>query len=1117
MKKTFLKNLLRDIKKSLSRYLSIVVIIAVGVAFYVGVRNTSPAMKLSADTYFNTNGFMDFKVISTLGLTGDDLSQIRKIDRVTKAEGYYSTDAVVEKDKRQLVLNIDSQPAENGINSIRIIKGKRAEKYDEAVVEDKFLEENKLKLGDSIVLKTGNDSKMEDILKNTVFKIVGTAESPLYISEQRQTSSVGNGNVKGFIYVLPEVFKSDVYTEIYIRADSTQSKNSLLYNEDYTGYTASIEKALKDIGTSGSEIRYAEVLKTGNEKLNDAKAELEHSKKEAEKKFADGYKKLDEARNKLLNGQRELEKNETAFSQKMKEGTEKIEDGKSRIKSARIEINDRKRELENGKLQLAASRKQLNDSEAALIDGKRQAAENISSAVSQELAKAQALAEANPSNQAYVEQYNFLDQLYRKSILGKGFDDMYSSLKNNNQLGNIKAYVDIEALKNKFDRSSVEISSGRQELEETGKKLTEGEAGLDKGIARLAANTEKIQASEDELEKGRQEGLSKLGSARKELEDGQNELDKNTGNLKLEEEKANEKFRDAEAEIQKNSDTLNNIKKPDWYVLGRSENVGYETYRQDSDRINSIGKVFPLIFFLVASLVSLTTMTRMVQEKRTEIGTFKALGYTRTAIVAHYIIYSLSASIIGSIIGIFTGFRLFPSIIINAYSARYTIADMVIPFGTGLALQAAIIAVLFTVTAAVAATIDELREVPASLMRPKPPKSGKKILLERVGFIWKRFSFTKKVTARNIFRYKQRLFMTVIGIAACTGLMITGFGLKEGIVGSTKVQFNDIYRYDMQGTLDKNAGEADKDAIKAFAAKDSNVKSMLFTFTKNSSVNAGGNKSQDAYLVVPENTDGLNSYINLNMKGKELELDNSGVIITEKLSKLMNKKAGDKFEITMDDKSFEVRISAVTEHYVQHYIYMGPEYYKKIIGDKVAFNGFYGLLEDTTDRAKDNTFNLLKSSGDINSVDFKNNTYLNFNKIIASVNSVIPVLIISAGVLAFVVIYNLTNINITERKRELATIKLLGFYNHELAFYIYRENIILTLIGSLAGIPMGMLLHRLVITTAETNDIMFWRGIGSIYFLISILLTLLFSVIVNLAMYKRFDNIDMIESLKSAE
>jgi putative ABC transport system permease protein len=1117
MRKTFFKNLIRDIKHTLSRFVSIVVIIAVGVAFYAGVRATSPDMKMSGDSYFSKNNLMDFKLVSTLGLTKDDLAEVQKQKSITKVQGSYSIDAVIEKDEKSMVLNINSQPDKDGINNIRIVRGRRAEGFDEAVVEEKFFEESKLKLGDKIILKSGNDSDIKDSLKYNEFEIVGTADSPLYVSAQRQLSSVGNGSVRGFVYILPQVFKSEVYTEIYVKADDSQSNNSLLFNKDYNDSVEGTEKSLKDLAVIREEVRYAEVLKTANDKIGEAETKLKDAKKEAEDKFAEGYGKLEDARNKIAEGREELNKNENLFNKKMASAKKQIENGKRQITAGEKELNARQKEIDKGKLQLAEGKKQLKKSERELNLGKQQAADSISSAIAGKVAEAKQLLDTEPSNPIYLAQYNFLNQIYEKNIKGKDFDSMYSSLKQDNLLETMKEYFDMETLKSDFDEAEAQISAGKQELAANEKLLQQGEASIKAARKEIEANRKKIAKSETQLNKARQEGLSKLKNAKKDLEEGQKEIDKNTKKLKSEEEKANVKFKDAEAEILQNKDKLEDIKKPEWYVLGRSANVGYETYRQDSDRIDNIGKAFPLIFFLVASLVSLTTMTRMVQEKRTEIGTFKALGYSRIAIVAHYLIYSLSASLIGSLIGISVGFRLFPPLIMNAYSSLYAIPDSLTPFNTKIAQQASIIAILFTATASVAAALDELREVPASLMRPKPPKSGKKVLLERFALLWKRLSFTGKVTARNIFRYKQRLFMTVIGIAACTGLMITGFGLKEGIIGATESQFNDIYRYHMQTTLTNNISELKKNELKEKVLKDTNIKSVLFSYSKNGSVTVGNSRSEDAYVVVPEDKDDLNKYINLKMKDEALKLDDEGIILTEKFSKLINKKVGDTVVISINDKDVKAKVSAITEHYIQHYIYMSPDYYEKITGEELTFNSFYGLLNNISETYENNTSDTLQTIKEINSTGFKNNISIDYDKSMESINSVVLVLIVSAGVLAFVVIYNLTNINISERKRELATIKLLGFFNNELAAYIYRENILLTIIGSLTGILMGIGLNNLVLSTAETNVIMFLNKISPVYFVYSVLLTILFSIVVNLAMYKRFDKIDMIESLKSAE
>ncbi|MGH4123720.1 MAG: FtsX-like permease family protein [Clostridium sp.] len=1057
MGKTFFKNLFRDVLHTLSRFLSIVIIIAMGVAFYAGVRATSPDMKESADSYLSETEFMDFKLISTLGLTADDLSEVQKLEGVKKVEGSFSIDAVVEKDKHSLVLNVNSMTSKDGINKMRIVSGRLAENNNEAVVEERFLSENKFKIGDVIELKSGKDALIGDDLKLSKFKIVGTSLSPLYLSAQRQLSSIGNGSTRGFIYIKPEVFKSSVYTEIYVKTNRTQSKDSLLLSKEYKNATSNIEKNLKELGVVRSKVRYSEVAEAAQSKINIAEEKLNVSKKEAGNKFLEGYKKLSDAKIKMEHGKVELAKDEKVFDEKKAQGETQIAEGKKKLLKSQRELNL----------------------------GKKQAANGISSSMALKVADAKKQLDADPNNATYIAQFNATNLIYAKNIQGKDFDSMYNSLKNNGALERIKPYFDMELTKSNFDKSQSQIDRGTDGLIQQEKLL--------------------------------QQGKQDLAAGSKKLEDAEKEIATNTQKLKAEEEKANSKINDGALEIKKNKDKIAEIKSPEWYLLGRTANLGYETYRQDSDRIDNIGKAFPLIFFLVAALVSLTTMTRMVGENRIEIGTFKALGYSRGAIVSHYLIYALSASITGSIVGVSFGFRLFPPLIMKAYGSLYSIPNSLTPFNMELALQASLIAILFTTVAAVAATLEELREAPASLMRPKPPKAGKTILLERITFIWKRLSFTKKVTARNIFRYKQRLFMTVIGIATCTGLMITGFGLKSGITGAVESQFTNIYRYDMQSTLKKNIDYNQKATTENKIMEDTNVKSVLFTYTKNGTVNVDKSGKEDSYVVVTDHKEQLNNYINLTMKGKELSLSNEGVIITEKLAKLMNKKIGDTFEITLNDKVIKAKISAITQHYVQHYIYMSADYYKKITAGNLEFNGFYGLLKSTSESSEISTSKLLTSIKDVGSVSYKNNIHFDFKETTKSINSVVLVLIVSAGVLAFVVIYNLTNININERKRELSTIKLLGFYDNELALYIYRENIILTVIGSLTGIAVGILLNNFVINTSETNVMMFIRTIQPIYFLYSVLITISFSIIVNLAMYREFANIDMIESLKNAE
>ncbi|MHC1719354.1 MAG: FtsX-like permease family protein [Clostridiaceae bacterium] len=920
MGSAFIKNLIRDIQKTISRFLSIVVIIAIGVSFYAGVRAASPDMKLSGDYYFSRNNLMDFKLVSNLGLTKNDLDEFKKVISVTAAEGSYSVDAITVLDEASLVLNINSLPVENGINQVRLIQGREPKKDNEAIIEDSFFTEHSLKLGDKISLASGTDTSIKSDLKNDVFTVVGTAESPLYVSEQRMLSSVGNGSVKGFMYVLPDVFKYDVYSEIYLRCKSGISENSLTQSDEYKNEMETIENSLEQLGEKRAQMRYDYLVDNGSIQVNNADSSLTASKRNSTNQFA----------------------------------------------KAEAEINSQKQKLAAQEAALASSG-------------------NLSGTALSKI------------NAAKLEIARSEEQLY-------------------------------------IEKKSAEA------------QISEAEIGVKSG---------KVKLSE--------------------------------------------------------------IKEPEFYALGRSDNVGYESYRQDSYRIDKIGMAFPFIFFLVAALVSLTTMTRMVQEKRIEIGTFKALGYSRFAIVSHYLIYSFAASLAGSVLGLSIGFRLFPPLILNAYGSLYTIPDKLYPFNTVLAAQGFVIAVFFTVIAAVAATMGELREVPASLMRPKAPKAGRTIFLEKIPFLWERLSFTKKITARNIFRYKQRFFMTAIGIAACTGLMITGFALKGSISGSSENQFNKIYKYDMLVRMESALDKSEKKSVEDQVFKDANIKSTLFAYMKNGTVKKNISGSEDAYVVVPERKDQLRNYIYLTTGKEDLNLTDDGVILTKKFADLIGKNVGDTFSMTLDDMTMEVRVAGITEHYIQHYIYLSPDYYKKLTGKELKLNSFYGLLANTTEKAEDSTAKALTDISEVNSVSFKSNVFVDFGKTMKSMNAVILVLIVSAGVLAFVVIFNLTNININERRRELATIKLLGFFNPELAAYIYRENVILTIIGSITGIGLGILIANFVMNTAETNIMMFYRGINPVYYLYSVVLTMLFSAVVNLAMYSKFDKIDMIESLKSAE
>ena len=556
-----------------------------------------------------------------------------------------------------------------------------------------------------------------------------------------------------------------------------------------------------------------------------------------------------------------------------------------------------------------------------------------------------------------------------------------------------------------------------------------------------------------------------------------------------------------------------------YIVLDTNDNEGVSGFKSNSDRIGAIGKVFPLFFFLIATLVCLTTMTRMVEEQRTQIGTLKALGYGKLTIISQYFLYSFLASIGGSIIGTLAGFKLFPTIIFNAYRIMYSLPPVESPFNVSLAISSTLVAVLCTTIAAIFSALKELIAVPAVLMKPKAPMTGQRIFMESIGFLWKRMSFIRKVTARNIFRYKKRFFMTVIGIAGCTALLLTGFGLKDSILSITDKQFNEIYEYNMIAYLNKPVQGDEISKFKEVLKSYKEIDSSLILLQQSTTVTKASNDKGfgSVYLTVPEDASALDKFIHLKEKGNTISIPENGVVVTEKLSKLLSIKTGDNISINLAGKVVKAKVAGITEHYTGHYVYMTPKYYESLFNEKVKYNGFASIINNTGKSAEDSLSLELMKNKTINSVNFTTSISGNFQKSMKGMDSVIWVLIISAAALAFVVMFNLTSININERIRELATIKVLGFYDIEVAEYIFRENMVLSVVGTLVGLVLGLGLHRYVVITSEIEIIMFVRAIKPLSFVYASVLTVIFAGLVNVVMYDRIKKIDMVESLKSGE
>ena len=568
--------------------------------------------------------------------------------------------------------------------------------------------------------------------------------------------------------------------------------------------------------------------------------------------------------------------------------------------------------------------------------------------------------------------------------------------------------------------------------------------------------------------------------------------------------------------------------KPEWYVLDRNQNTGYASYSQDSERIANIGKVFPFVFFVIAALISLTSMTRMVEEQRVQIGTLKALGYTKGKIALKYILYAVLATLIGGIIGMLLGFRILPEIIYNMYAMMYSMKDVVLEFNTGIAITGLGLALICTVGATIIACYKELNLQPASLMRPKSPKAGKRVLLERISWLWSKLKFIQKVTIRNVFRYKKRVSMTIIGILGCTALMVAGFGLRESVSNMIPSQYGEVFLYDMSITL-KN--EQTSDEIQKYIDEVCNIKTndknndvtdaMAFNMQAVEILNK--ETKQDIQLIVPKKTEMLSDYIILeNRVSKEkYSLSDNGVVITEKLAKLLGIKQGEKITIkNSNDKQAEVEVKGITRNYLMHYMYISPEYYESIFGEKVKYNTILLKEQSEVKKSEESENKLGKKileNSNISKVTFMSQTKSIFDEVMDNMTFVVWILIISAGLLAFVVLYNLANVNISERIRELATIKVLGFYDKEVYDYVGRETTILTIIGILLGLVAGYFLEMFILKTCELDILMFDTRISIWSYVYSASLTILFTLIVSVVTYFALKKIDMIESLKSVE
>ena len=1209
MKKNILrKDFIIEIKKTMGRFVSIFFIVALGVAFYSGIRASEPSMRITADQYFDDSELMDLKVMGTMGLTKADIKAIGKVSGIEAVEGGYSKDVLCPVGDNEKVVHMLSM--QKNFDQVSLVEGRLPEKAGECLVDEDFLSYTDLKVGDTVTFHSGDGEALTDSLVTDTYKIVGIGNSPLYISFGRGNSTIGTGEISGFVVVDKASFDMDVYTEAYVKVSGAEEKTA--FTDEYNNLSDAAKEAVSAIEEERCAARKQEIVDEANEKLadsektvNEKSQELENAKKELESGKSKAAEELKKAKQQITDGEAEL----ADAKQQIADGETQLADAKAQLNEKQAQLSSAEAEYESGKAQLdqkeqelaaaeqtylsnyakympfiTAGKAQIAAGRTQIADGKKQLDEGLAplkqlrdgldgiedgisqcdsgmaevqkqldgmdSDVYQEYVKIPE-EDRNEEQQAYVNKWENLNAQFagiqaQKTQLETAKSGLLAQAGFATEADLDAQITSLTAQRDELDKKEAallgqeqtlaaqeeellsagrqitdgksQIAAARSQLDSTKSQITDGKAQILSAWALLNEKEDTLNASKAQLASGEQEladGRSEYEQAAKEAEeqitDGQAKI--TDGEKQLTD--AKQQIADAKAEIKK-------IENPKWYVQTREDALTeYQGYGDNADRMRSIGKVFPVLFFLVAALISLTTMTRMVEEQRVQIGTMKALGYGKAAIAGKYIGYALIATLGGSIFGVLAGEKILPFIIIYAYMILYKhLPAILVPYHMSYALQASGIAVACTLIATIASCYKELAAEPAELMRPAAPKQGKRILLERIGIIWKHLNFTWKSTVRNLIRYKKRFFMTIFGIGGCMALMVVGFGLKDCIYEIVSLQYEKVQFYDAATYMSDDISEENRQQLHDYLDQNADIKETIEARMQKTDVKSASGK-KTLYLMVPSDNEKIEDFLSFHSRTNKDEvysLKKDEVILTEKMASLLNVKVGDELTIEDEDRGDQtVTVGAICENYMSHYLYLSPEKYEELYGVPAEYNTIiYSVKDGKDDQIEKIGTKLLSMDGVLN-VSYTSSIEGRLDDMLRSLNLVIVVLIVSAGMLAFVVLYNLNNINITERQRELATLKVLGFYDGEVASYVYRENILLTIIGSVVGMVLGNLLHRYIILTVEVEEAMFGRQIHWQSYLYSFLFTVAFSLFVNWVMFYKLKKIDMVESLKSVE
>ncbi len=1059
------KNTLLKIKKSFGRYISMFIIVMIGVGFYAGIQSSAPDFIDVADTYYDEYNLMDFKIVSSMGLSDNDVDALKDIENVNQVIPSYSLD-VLNDDK-----TIRIHALEESVNNVKLIDGRLPANNTECVADNK-----NYKIGDTIHVT----SDVSEELANNIFTVVGTVESVLYLAADYGSTSIGSGKLSSFIFVNKEDFTLDAYTEIYITADI---KDATTYSKTYKNISSEINDSLVALKPYRENSRYQEIYDEAMEEISENETKLNNEKAKGETELSDAKDDLDE-------------------------GSKELEDGKI---TARYEFRKAKTELDDNAKKLNAGKDDLLQNESTLY-----ATINTQNAEF-DIAKAQIAT-------GWTEIDNALSSygLSRDSISNKISELEATISLMNSELSNLSPTNPQYTALTSMIAEYTAVLEGLNQLKSSIDTLTAKETALNEGIAtfnieiqnalsQIESGKAEILENETKLNDGYSQYYSNLAKFNSEIKKSEEELSDGYDEYYDGLETFNTEIADAEKKIADAKTELLTLEHPKWYIFDRDAAVGYTEFESSVDVISSISAVFPIFFILIVMLMTSNTMARMIVEERGELGTLTSLGYTDRNIIYTYLIYVLSASGLGAITGFFAGCRIIPPLIYLTF--KFNLPELVVEYNMLTFLIIMLVTIILMSFVTIVGCNQELKQKPAALLRPIPPKHGQKIFLERVGIIWNHLTFTWKVTMRNMFRYKKRAIMIIVGVAGCTSFLLVGFGLKDSMNGVAEKQYGDIITYDNMIVLKDDTADISGD-LETLLTEANIIDPLLIKQAAYKCQTAS--KSLDAYLIVPENLDGFYNYYHLTRlaDGENITLADDSVIVTQKVAELFDASKGDTINIKDSENNiYDITISDIAENYSSNYIYMNKTLYNKIFEDDISYN----MIVSTHDTDADNLAKHLIDSDLVVNVNFTSDIMDKILEQTESLDGIIVLLVVVASLLALIVLYNLTSINISERTREIATLKVLGFRDNETNSYIYREAIILTIISIGFGLILGVILHRFVLQVIEGTSNVFFKKIQLSSYVISCILTMFFSLLMQVITYFKLKTINMIESLKSVE